>query len=160
MGDKKYDGGVPYYLIKWDGWNDPADQTWEPMENLDSCPDLLKEFEAKWKAKKDNEQLFPRELFYKKCEGLKCPLKECSSFYKTGLWTRHGLLTHVASHFKHDLIRLNKRYCCHKVKVHKYRLSHIATMHNGVESMLKTLYPEIFEILCKTLSKAKDVIEE
>ena len=40
--DKKYDGGVPYYLIKWEGWNDPADQTWEPAENLGSSPDLLK----------------------------------------------------------------------------------------------------------------------
>lgn len=54
--DKKYDGGVPYFLIKWDGWDDPADQTWEPVENLDSCPDLLKEFEAKWKAKKEKKK--------------------------------------------------------------------------------------------------------
>ena len=33
-------------------------------------------------------------------------------------------------------------------------------MHNGVESMLKTLYPEIFEILCKTILNAKDLIEQ
>ena len=42
------DGRVPrnddfVYLIKWDGFP-PEENTWEPLENLDDCPQIPKKF--------------------------------------------------------------------------------------------------------------------
>jgi hypothetical protein len=31
--DKRIVGGKAEYLIKWQGYNDPDDNTWEPIEN-------------------------------------------------------------------------------------------------------------------------------
>ncbi|XP_045784641.1 histone-lysine N-methyltransferase SUV39H2-like [Maniola jurtina] len=41
--DFKYESGQEMFYIKWKGWNNNAN-TWEPIENLDNCPDILKEF--------------------------------------------------------------------------------------------------------------------
>lgn len=32
------------YLVKWLGYDDPADQTWEPVEHLAEVPDILLKF--------------------------------------------------------------------------------------------------------------------
>ena len=34
------------YLVKWKGWENPDDNTWEPISNLD-CKELMDEYEAK-----------------------------------------------------------------------------------------------------------------
>jgi len=40
--DSKEIKGKKFYEVKWKGW---TDSTWEPKENLESCPDLIAEFE-------------------------------------------------------------------------------------------------------------------
>lgn len=34
-------------LVKWKGYTDDDDRTWEPVENLTHCKELLKEFHDK-----------------------------------------------------------------------------------------------------------------
>ncbi|XP_047515282.1 histone-lysine N-methyltransferase SUV39H2-like isoform X1 [Pieris napi] len=41
--DFKFENGVEYFFIKWRGWPD-SDNTWEPIENLDKCHDILRSF--------------------------------------------------------------------------------------------------------------------
>ncbi|XP_012280614.1 histone-lysine N-methyltransferase SUV39H2 isoform X1 [Orussus abietinus] len=41
---KKYQNGTALYLIKWKNWNAESN-TWEPLENLVNCSELLEEFE-------------------------------------------------------------------------------------------------------------------
>ena len=39
------------YLVKWEGFDDEADNTWEPEKNLDDCPEKLERY---WKAAPDS----------------------------------------------------------------------------------------------------------
>ncbi|CAF0753019.1 unnamed protein product [Adineta steineri] len=48
---KRTDGkGQVFYLIKWKGYS-TADNTWEPVNNVNNCPELVKAFEAEHAAK-------------------------------------------------------------------------------------------------------------
>lgn len=44
--DVKAVAGGTRYLIKWEGYDDEADNTWEPEANLDCCSELLAEFKG------------------------------------------------------------------------------------------------------------------
>ncbi|XP_023934119.2 histone-lysine N-methyltransferase SUV39H2 isoform X1 [Bicyclus anynana] len=41
--DFKFESGREMFYIKWKGWDD-IENTWEPIDNLDNCPDMLNEF--------------------------------------------------------------------------------------------------------------------
>jgi len=47
--EKKVKKGKTEYLVKWKGYEDEAENTWEPVENLD-CEDKIQEFEKKHKV--------------------------------------------------------------------------------------------------------------
>jgi RNase H-like domain found in reverse transcriptase/Reverse transcriptase (RNA-dependent DNA polymerase)/Integrase zinc binding domain/Chromo (CHRromatin Organisation MOdifier) domain len=38
------------YLVDWEGW-EPSDRTWEPMENLENSPDIVKDFHDRYPSK-------------------------------------------------------------------------------------------------------------
>lgn len=40
-------GRLQYY-VKWVGWDNPEDNTWEPEENLIQCPRLLRAYMLKF----------------------------------------------------------------------------------------------------------------
>merc|ERR1712013_598184 len=43
--DKRVVDGVTEYLVKWKGWENEEDQTWEPQENLMGSEKLIKKYE-------------------------------------------------------------------------------------------------------------------
>ena len=43
--NRKVFRGKPYYLVRWQG-HASADDSWEPVENLNNCPERLAEYEA------------------------------------------------------------------------------------------------------------------
>ena len=49
--DSKQVGRKVLYLVKWEGFDDEADNTWEPEKNLDDCPEKLERY---WKAAPDS----------------------------------------------------------------------------------------------------------
>ena len=52
--DPKKKQSIWLYHLKWKGYSE-KDMTWEPVENMD-CPDLLNEFEKRWKSKQKARQ--------------------------------------------------------------------------------------------------------
>ena len=51
--NKRIKGEVQQYLVKWQGYDDPSDLTWEPIENLQNCKESIDEYERAHKKKKD-----------------------------------------------------------------------------------------------------------
>ena len=47
--EKRTKKGKTEYLIKWKGYEDEAENTWEPVANLD-CEDKIQEFEKNYKV--------------------------------------------------------------------------------------------------------------
>nr|XP_043609896.1 chromo domain-containing protein LHP1-like [Erigeron canadensis] len=48
---KRVHKGATQYLIKWQGWPESAN-TWEPVENLSVCPELIEAFEERSNGKR------------------------------------------------------------------------------------------------------------
>ena len=44
------------YLVKWKGWENPNDNTWEPIANLE-CKELIEEYEANNKEQEQEEDM-------------------------------------------------------------------------------------------------------
>merc|ERR1719320_782463 len=44
--NKRMVGGITEYLVKWIGWENEEDRTWEPEENLEGSEKLIKKYEA------------------------------------------------------------------------------------------------------------------
>ena len=52
---KKYQDGVPMYKVRWKHYDENYD-TWEPLENLENCDDILNEFESSEIAARADEE--------------------------------------------------------------------------------------------------------
>ena len=55
--EKRDIGGYVQYKVKWKGWEEEADQTWEPADNLAGSEQLIKEFEASEEVSDDDVKL-------------------------------------------------------------------------------------------------------
>ena len=54
--EKRTRSGKVQYKVKWKGWEDEEDLTWEPLKNLSSSKQLIEEFESQSQEKKDDKQ--------------------------------------------------------------------------------------------------------
>jgi len=61
--EKRDIGGLIEYKVKWKGWENEEDQTWEPVDNLAGSEDLIKEFESSQENEDEDVKL---------CEEDKC----------------------------------------------------------------------------------------
>jgi len=65
--DKRIVGGEVQYLVKWKGWEDEDDRTWEPEGNLSGSEKLIKKFEEsksnanKQKSSENKEKKTPKK---------------------------------------------------------------------------------------------------
>ena len=57
------ENGEIFYLVKWLGYDDPKDLTWEPFDHLEKCQQLIQEFyeEKKKKELSSKEKKSPRK---------------------------------------------------------------------------------------------------
>jgi len=53
--DKRIKGNKVQYYLKWKNYPE-ADNTWEPVDNLADCKDLIRDFEEKLKKKAEEQQ--------------------------------------------------------------------------------------------------------
>jgi len=53
--NKRIRKGKVEYLVKWKGWENPDDNTWEPVGNLD-CPEIISEYEKKNESKSEEDK--------------------------------------------------------------------------------------------------------
>lgn len=51
---RKYEGGKPFYYIKWKGYA-IGESTWEPEENLESIQDMIAEFEKEYEGSNEEK---------------------------------------------------------------------------------------------------------
>ena len=54
------------YLVKWQGWDRPEDNTWEPIENLETVIDMVRAFDRSRDAapeQKEKPKEKPKKLF-------------------------------------------------------------------------------------------------
>jgi len=60
--DKRILGGVTEYLVKWKGWENEDDRTWEPEENLVGSEKIIKKFEvSESKPSKTKKEATPKK---------------------------------------------------------------------------------------------------
>ena len=81
--DKKYENGLPYYLVKWKHYEDPSYNTWEPPENLENCDNLLSIFESSERCAEVDEEETLRKESEKKAISKKNKISKTGK--KTGL---------------------------------------------------------------------------
>eukprot|EP01087_Luapelamoeba_hula_P005577 TRINITY_DN1562_c1_g1_i2.p1 TRINITY_DN1562_c1_g1~~TRINITY_DN1562_c1_g1_i2.p1 ORF type:complete len:878 (+),score=243.61 TRINITY_DN1562_c1_g1_i2:3-2636(+) len=53
--DKQMRHRKMHYLVKWRGWDNPQDNTWEPRDHLGNCEQKIQEFEARLRGDKRAE---------------------------------------------------------------------------------------------------------
>lgn len=54
--NKRTRNGKVEYLIKWEGYDNEKDYTWEPQANVLGCKDMIKEYEKQLKRQSDKDR--------------------------------------------------------------------------------------------------------
>ena len=67
IGDKEKDG-IKYYHVKWEGYDDPEDLTWEPIENLKNCRKAIEEYENRKKVKTSEKNANAKASDFNNCQ--------------------------------------------------------------------------------------------
>ncbi|KAG1021117.1 hypothetical protein G6F43_014290 [Rhizopus delemar] len=61
--DSRKNRGQVQYLVKWKGYENPTEDTWEPTENLTNCLDVIRDFHRTYPNKPCSHQnLLPSSL--------------------------------------------------------------------------------------------------